>query len=143
MLVRASAASAKACFGHTEGTAGIHGSLTAVLARRQQAAPPVMQNRNLNPYVASAFAEWLSVKQNVLPSVPRERATWAAAPSKLAACSSFGMSGVNAHALLSTPHYYVVADKLPIWQRQHRWPIVSPHHMLVSAAYDQFTTAAR
>lgn len=102
-----------------------------------------MHNRNLNPYVASAFAEWLSVKQNVLPSVPKECAAWAAAPGKLAACGSFGMSGVNAHALISTPHSYVVAHKLPVWQRQHRWPIVSPHHMLVSAAYDHFESASR
>ena len=62
------AASAKACFGHTEGTAGIHGAAIAMLASQLHAAPPIMHSRSLNPYVSSAFDEWRT-KFNVQPAV--------------------------------------------------------------------------
>ncbi len=48
----------KACFGHSEGAAGIHGALLAVLAVQDCAAPPVAHARSLNAYVANALADW-------------------------------------------------------------------------------------
>jgi acyl transferase domain-containing protein len=39
----------KACYGHTEGTAGITGALLAVCALGQAAAAPVVNLRNMNP----------------------------------------------------------------------------------------------
>ena len=54
------AGSVKACFGHTEGAAGIHGAMLAILAVRQQAAPAIMHLRTLNEYVSNAIAEWTS-----------------------------------------------------------------------------------
>lgn len=48
----------KACFGHTEGAAGIHGAMLAVLAVQQLAAPAIMHLRGLNAYVSTAIADW-------------------------------------------------------------------------------------
>lgn len=48
----------KACFGHTEGAAGIHGALLALLAVQNSAAPPIMHSRSLNAYVKNAIADW-------------------------------------------------------------------------------------
>ena len=154
------AGSVKACFGHTEGAAGIHGAMLAILAVQQQAAPAIMHLRALNAYVSSAVAEWTSscslsavapkvthkmlglpspgalCSSNLLPtlclftcqtpsdvhnlshlpgqisnvieqvlSLPSQEE--AALPLELrqslcAGASSFGMSGVNAHALLAS-----------------------------------------
>ena len=147
------AASAKACFGHTEGTAGIHGALVAVLAAQLHSAPPIMHNRSLNPYVASAFDEWRSGRQSALPLVARQAAAWPAAPAALTGCSSFGMSGVNAHALFSAPHTRQrpqdggegddVAAVVLAWQRQRHWPIPVYHRMLVSSLWDRASATSR
>lgn len=51
------AGSVKACYGHSEGSAGAHGALLALLLLDQQAAAPTMHLRNLNPYVEAAFAD--------------------------------------------------------------------------------------
>ncbi len=137
------AASAKACFGHTEGTAGAHGALAAALVLAQHAAPPVMHARSLNPYVASAFEEWRGARQNALPLVAREVAAWPAAPRMLAGCSSFGMSGVNAHALLSAPHTQQHQEAVLVWQRQRCWPMPAAHHMLMAARWAPTDAVAR
>lgn len=137
------AASAKACFGHTEGTAGIHGAMIAVLALQQHAAPPIMHSRSLNPYVASGFDEWRSSQQNVLPLVAKEVAAWPSAPRVLAGCSSFGMSGVNAHGLFSAPNTQDHAEPRLAWQRQRHWPVPPYHHMLVAALWDRARATAR
>ncbi len=52
------AGSVKACFGHTEGAAGIHGALLAMLAVQNSAAPPIMHLRRANAYVQNAIADW-------------------------------------------------------------------------------------
>ncbi|KAK9843587.1 hypothetical protein WJX84_002747 [Apatococcus fuscideae] len=49
--------SVKACYGHSEGSAGAHGALLALSVLQQQAAAPTMHLRNLNPYVEAAFAD--------------------------------------------------------------------------------------
>ena len=56
----ATAGSTKACYGHTEGTAGLHGALLAVHVLQHCTAPPVQHNRELNPYVAAALKDWHS-----------------------------------------------------------------------------------
>ena len=50
--------SVKACFGHSEGAAGVHGALLAILAIQERGAPPVMHVRALSAYVAHALADW-------------------------------------------------------------------------------------
>ena len=70
------AGSVKACFGHTEGAAGIHGAMLAILAVQQQASPALMHLRTLNAYVSSAFADW-TPSCNLSASAPKVRPyTW-------------------------------------------------------------------
>ena len=47
----------QACFGHTEGTAGITGLLLAASAVQQAAHVPVVLLRDINPYVAAAIGD--------------------------------------------------------------------------------------
>ena len=132
----APAASAKACFGHTEGTAGVHGALTAVLALQLRSAPPVMHLRHVNPHVASALDEWQG-KLGLRQGVPRAAAAWAAGAASLAGCSSFGMSGTNAHALFSAAHAVTRAPPRLAWQRARHWPLPRCCHMLAGATAER------
>ncbi|KAK9829172.1 hypothetical protein WJX72_004291 [[Myrmecia] bisecta] len=52
--------SSKACFGHTEGTAGVTGVLLAVKTLQQASAAPILHLRNVNPYVEAAVTDWQS-----------------------------------------------------------------------------------
>ena len=88
----------KACFGHTEGTAGLTGLLLAAASLQQATAPPVMHLRSLNPYVAAALTDWVR-QRGAAVRAPRQAAP-AAGTGLLAGSSSFGMSGVNAHMLV-------------------------------------------
>ena len=47
----------QACFGHTEGTAGITGLLLAASGMQQAAHVPVVHLRGINPYVAAAIGD--------------------------------------------------------------------------------------
>lgn len=60
----------KACFGHTEGAAGIHGAMLPILAVQHQAAPAVMHLRGLNAYVSNAVADWRTTC-NLSASAPK------------------------------------------------------------------------
>ncbi|CAL8465609.1 g5145 [Coccomyxa elongata] len=98
----------KACYGHTEGTAGITGALLAITALRQAAAAPIVNLRSVNPYVTAALSDWRSLRR-IAAHAPRQLAPGSllkvdGLSSQVAAgTSSFGMSGVNAHALFSAP----------------------------------------
>ena len=48
----------QACFGHTEGAAGVTGALMAAGALAQHMAPGITNLRNANPYVEAAAADW-------------------------------------------------------------------------------------
>ncbi|KAK9866518.1 hypothetical protein WJX84_000275 [Apatococcus fuscideae] len=50
----------KACYGHTEGTAGITGALLALTSLQQHTCTPILNLRILNPYVEAAFSDWAS-----------------------------------------------------------------------------------
>ena len=54
------AGSTKACYNHTEGTAGLLGVVLAMHALQQAVTPPVAHARELNPYVAAALGDWAS-----------------------------------------------------------------------------------
>ncbi len=47
------------------------GLVAAAAALRHRAQPPVMNLRNLNPYVASALTDWRKVATNLAAAVPR------------------------------------------------------------------------
>ena len=65
------AGSVKACYGHTEGAAGLHGALCVFLSLQQNIAPPIMHLRSMNPYVSAALADWASStgRQAAVPRV--------------------------------------------------------------------------
>lgn len=84
-----------------------------------------MNLRNVNPYVESAFGEW-SKTHRLVANAPRENA---ALPllnqSQLTGTSSFGMSGVNAHALFqgfSVDSQHCAATQNAL-QRQTHWAL--------------------
>ena len=136
------AAAAKACFGHTEGSAGAHGVLVAALALQLHAAPPALHVRTLNPYVASALDGWRSLHSQ--PSVPRAAMALPSAPHCLAGTSSFGMSGVNAHALVAVPTQPPECGHPDLsWQRQRHWAWPARHPLLHAALWDGTETTAR
>lgn len=128
------AGSAKACFGHTEGAAGAHGALAAAITLKQGSVPPMMHCRVLNPHVAFAFEEWRQAAHSILSMVGRTAAVWPRSLGVLAGCSSFGMSGVNAHALIALPHDDGCnLDREIAWRQRLHWPIPEAHHLLGSA----------
>ena len=47
----------QACYGHTEGTAGITGLLLAASTLQQAASVPIVSLRDLNTYVAAAIGD--------------------------------------------------------------------------------------
>ena len=62
-----------------------------------------MHLRAVNPHVAGALDDWTRNSLN-RPSVPRQsHGAVTAAAMPVAGTSAFGMSGVNAHMLLSAP----------------------------------------
>lgn len=67
---------AQACYGHTEGAAGLTGLLTATCSLQQSMCPGVMGLRTVNPYVGAALAEWRSGAPAgmKIPLVPKQAA---------------------------------------------------------------------
>jgi hypothetical protein len=60
----------QACYGHTEGAAGLAGALTAAALCSSAAAPPTASLRGLNPFVAAATADWRA-RQGMPAALPR------------------------------------------------------------------------
>ena len=155
----ATLASNKACFGHTEGSAGITGLLLAVTALHREAAPEVRHLRSLNPYVANALGDWSrssgggsgsgststsssavrALRQNAPIMLANSGDSGSSQAAKLAGTSSFGMSGVNAHMIVgrgagsiaTAPAHPATAWA---WQRSRHHVLVQPHALLLAAA---------
>ena len=121
----------KSCYGHTEGAAGLTGLLLASCVLHQATAPGVMHLRQMNPYVESALAGWARHGPRCSPMVPRQ-SSGACYPGAVAGSSSFGMSGVNAHMLLTQGSTGPDArpTALTIWSRQRAWPFPPLHTLL-------------
>jgi acyl transferase domain-containing protein len=94
---RLSLISSKSCFGHTEGAAGLTGLVAAAGAAHHQSSPAIMHLRTVNPYVESALSGW-GDSSRLAAHIPRQTAPHMSA--NVSGTSSFGMSGVNAHAML-------------------------------------------
>ena len=63
----------QACYGHTEGAAGITGMLLAICSAQQHMGPGLMCLRSINPYVKAAIADWMQKKgREGSPFIPRE-----------------------------------------------------------------------
>ena len=131
--------SSKSCFGHTEGSAGLTGVLLAATGLRHQRLCPIVNLRELNPYVSAALADWRTM-QGIAAAGSRllTGAAHLGAAQALAGASSFGMSGVNAHALLSAAAADAAGCAAPgpdlAWQRGAYWPAPIPHPLLLAAA---------
>ena len=121
--------STKAVYGHTEGAAGVAGALMAAAVAGDAITPPVAGLSHVNPHAGAALAAWRAA------AAPRGLGPTpgSAGPSALVGSSSFGMSGVNAHALVAAgAHARARAPRLP-WRRAAAWH--GPHlHRLVHPA---------
>jgi acyl transferase domain-containing protein/acyl carrier protein len=89
---RLAVGSVKTNIGHLETAAGVAGLIKAVLALSHEEIPPHLNLEGLNPHIPLGE----------LPlAIPTRRTPWrAGACRRLAALSSFGFSGTNAHAVL-------------------------------------------
>ena len=130
--------SSKSCLGHTEGTAGVAGLLAASFCLQIQQRLPIVNLREVNPYVASSFDDWHEGK-SVNAAVARSAAPLTGRVGvEVAGTSSFGMSGINAHVLLksrddSSSNVKNISIISPVecpWQLQRHFPLPTPNHLL-------------
>ena len=83
--------------------AGLTGMLLAISSVCQQASAPIKHLRTVNPYVGAALVEKKPLQSQRL-QLPREHAALQQSSQPCTAgTSSFGMSGVNAHMLVTAP----------------------------------------
>lgn len=123
--------SVKSCYGHTEGAAGLTGTLLAMQSLLNKAGAPVLHLRNMNPYVESTFADWKSFHQ-LTPVIPRVSAPLPGAlGEQLSGTSSFGMSGVNAHALFAAVEAAddAISAQPQELQRERHWALAPVFYM--------------
>ena len=86
----------KSCTGHTEGSAGLGGLLFALYPILNGSQPPILHLRILNKFITRSIENWsANVRLN------KTHAPHVMLMTPVAGCSSFGMSGINAHALIS------------------------------------------
>ncbi|MEK7326261.1 MAG: beta-ketoacyl synthase N-terminal-like domain-containing protein, partial [Chloroflexota bacterium] len=84
--------SVKTNVGHLEGAAGIAGLIKVVLALQNEAIPPHLHFKELNPHIALANTPFV---------IPVEGRAWpASGEQRYAGLSSFGWSGTNAHVVV-------------------------------------------
>ncbi|MBV8416370.1 MAG: acyltransferase domain-containing protein, partial [Verrucomicrobia bacterium] len=83
--------SVKTNIGHLEAAAGIAGLIKVVLALVHRAIPPHIEFSELNPKVLA---------NELFPLIPRKLTDWKSSVPRIAAVSSFGFGGANAHLLL-------------------------------------------
>jgi natural product biosynthesis luciferase-like monooxygenase protein len=83
--------SVKTNFGHLESAAGICGFIKALLVLRHREVPPHLHLKTLNPHIK------LDGQPVVIPTEPTP---WFRQGQRLAAVSSFGFVGTNAHVIL-------------------------------------------
>lgn len=122
--------SVKSAYGHTEGAAGLTGVLLAYNQLSSSYQPGIKHLRSLNPYVQAAFLDW---KQSHHADSVIKRQVGPAIEGLTAGTSSFGMSGINAHAILRSRGTVEEGIKscLP-WRRHRCWPRPQAHALLLS-----------
>ncbi|WNG36475.1 type I polyketide synthase [Archangium violaceum] len=110
--------SVKTNIGHLEAAAGIAGFIKTVLSLRHQTIPPHLHFRELNPNVPLAGSSFY------IPTAPR---AWEPGPvgRRLAAVSSFGFGGTNAH---------VVLEEAPVLPQPAATGVERPAHVLTLSA---------
>ena len=95
--------SPKTHYGHTEGAAGIAGIFTALGFIERSEVAPIKHLRTLNTFAVTAIRSSAHSKISLNVKASRSHAIAATSCSRsiIAGTSSFGMSGVNAHASIS------------------------------------------
>ncbi|MFJ2738255.1 amino acid adenylation domain-containing protein [Streptomyces sp. NPDC087440] len=88
---RCALASVKSQIGHLGAAAGVVGLVRAVLAIHHAVIPPQVDFRRLNPQIGPDAAPF---------RIPVEAAPWPTGRPRVAAVSSFGIGGTNAHVVL-------------------------------------------
>ncbi|MFJ9713477.1 beta-ketoacyl synthase N-terminal-like domain-containing protein [Streptomyces sp. NPDC101234] len=97
--------SVKTNLGHLEPAAGITGLIKTVLCLQHGIIPPNLHFTRWNPAIAADATRLF---------VPLENTPWPSKePVKLAAVSSFGFSGTNAHVILQEPPHLARRTRLP------------------------------
>jgi 3-oxoacyl-(acyl-carrier-protein) synthase/acyl carrier protein len=106
--------STKACFGHTEGAAGLVGLVIPLL--RCAVVAPMTHLRELNRHVAREGLNGLQVSRQQGPRISRS----------ILASSSFGMGGTNAHAIVALPEAPLEGHgEIPrVFAKRPCWPLV-------------------
>ncbi|MFC5829636.1 type I polyketide synthase [Nonomuraea insulae] len=94
--------SVKTNFGHQEAAAGVTGLIKAMLVLEHEQVPPNVHLRRLNPEIDLAGSRLAAPAE--LTGLAREE------HAPLAAVSSFGFGGANAHAILQAPPASPEAD---------------------------------
>ncbi|WP_018220069.1 type I polyketide synthase [Salinispora pacifica] len=103
--------SVKALIGHLDAAAGVTGLIKTVLALRAGVLPPSPYLGTINPELSLADSPFY------LPRVPQP---WPGDGPRIAAVSSIGMGGTNAHAILRQ----APVPPAPVGRR-HRWHAVA------------------
>ena len=86
--------SPKSAVGHTEGSAGLTNALSAIVSASQRRIDALHNLRELNPLLHGDISGYVPRQAGpALSGAP-------AATQHVTGCSSFGMSGVNSHAIL-------------------------------------------
>ncbi|WP_432160000.1 amino acid adenylation domain-containing protein [Streptomyces sp. NRRL F-5630] len=91
---RCALGSVKSQLGHLGAAAGVVGLVRAVLAVHHGAVPPTLNFRAFNPEIGPDPTPF---------HVPTEAAPWPGGRERVAAVSSFGIGGTNAHVIVEQP----------------------------------------
>ena len=96
-------AAPKSASGHAEGAAGTHSLLVAARTLERGVCPPIAHLRRISAHVVTASAGGGGL---VAPRQPRPAMTRVIrSDDAFAGCSAFGMSGVNAHAVVERARF--------------------------------------
>lgn len=92
---------------------------------RRQLRIVIFCNRNLNNYVGNSFNQWDTRHRISLQSSPCD--------SKYSGTSSFGMSGVNAHAIIKRVDVSQGERTMPLWQSslKSHVEVLQTHHPML------------
>lgn len=127
---RCALGSVKTNLGHLEPAAGITGLIKAVLCLQHGLIPPNVNFTRWNPAIAAKKTRFF---------VPTELTPWPVqAATRLAAVSSFGFSGTNAHVILEQPPL----DSRTALPRPRKAPPGAPEVVLVPAGSPAVLPAA-
>eukprot|EP00890_Picochlorum_soloecismus_P001111 jgi/Picsp_1/1/NSC_00001-R1 len=115
-------ASSKVCSGHTEGTAGLCGILLPIVSSATHSHGPFIHVRSVTQYVSNI----LSTKRITSALVPREPSPYVQVipGQRTFGSSSFGMSGVNSHAICEviTHSWHKPHKSQFIFYKRRFWP---------------------